>query len=64
MYTKTCYISWVIVYWKSNKQDRGVHGRCIDSFKFFRISLDETMTNAYFLAPFYCSGQLFGNIRK
>ena len=23
---------------------------------FFRIALDETIVNTYFLAPFYCSG--------
>ena len=33
--------------------------------RFYRISLDETTTNAYFLAPFYCFGQLIHwNIRN
>ena len=30
----------------------------LDSFMFFRILLDETIANMYYLAPFYCSGQL------
>ena len=51
--------SWVIGRWKSLKQAREIHGRCIDSFrKFLRIWLDETIGNTYFLAPFYCFGQL------
>ena len=48
-------------------QARFVRGLCIESFKFFRIPLGETITNTYFLAPFYCSGvtnPLFVNIRK
>ena len=49
-------ISWVIGRWKSDKQARDVRGRCIDSCKFFRILLDETTANMYFLVPFYCSG--------
>ena len=43
---------------KNDKQAGEIHGRCIDSFKFFRIPPDETMANAYFLALFYCSRQL------
>ena len=43
---------------KSDKQGRHVRGHCTDSFRFFRIPLDETITNTYFLAPFYCSRQL------
>ena len=42
-------ISWVIWRWKSNKQARDINGRL-----FFRIALDETIANTYFLVPFYC----------
>ena len=57
-------ISWFIGRWKSErKQARDVRGRCIDSLKFFRITLDETiMTNTYFVAPFYCSRQLIHSL--
>ena len=42
----------------SNLEARDVRGSCIDRFKFFRIPLDETIANTYFLTPFYCFGQL------
>ena len=58
-------VSWVIGCWKSDKQARGVGGHCInDSFKFLRISLDETTANMYFLATFYCSEQLKSTVLK
>ena len=42
----------------SDKQDRDVRGRSMDSFMFFRIPLDEKIANTCFLAHFYYSGQL------
>ena len=65
MYAKTVRVSCVITRWKDA---RDIHGRCIDSFIFFRMPLDETMACKHvFLSAFllfWATNPLFGNIRK